>query len=418
MKTNKTSDLIAKRLSDEIQALRVIFKFHWILYEDLELYLYGRLHESDNVFKNLIARLLSKFLILKRRLPRGRGTVFVLSYGGAGRLNAIGINAENGDRIGCKYRVNDWIPNMGWETDLAAKSLMVMYRDLNKGCDIYTKREVMEMDQSLESYPAGLIKNADNSLIWLEVERPEKSRRQLDEEVIRFLNIYRHGINIIGLKCHRVAHIIPAPLEMTFVDFIDYKEILASAARKILQPREVFVMDFFTFTLSQEYVRGYEVNRSLNSKGSMNGIETASFNIFLNEDHKPFNRVRFDGYSRDDHYKLVFLDVYRLWKYWDGDPQVPVFESWPEELKKKIESRLMNNGDRWPYAQVPRVAFKVKYVIEKDLFGRKKEYIKKEISFIDGRHRTLYLKHAGAIKIPVWVHRSQADDLVYYCGYV
>ncbi len=119
--------------------------------------------------------------------------------------------------------------------------------------------------------------------------------------------------------------------------------------------------------------------------------------------------------SDDSRHRVVTIDLRRLLACADRDTTdyvLPSVQDWPPGKAAGIREFLDPDKARIP--DMPFITFRE--TRPRTLLGIPGLSKTGVASFRNGQHRARYLAHAGATRVPVEVHETEADLLARYCG--
>ncbi len=163
------------RHANDIAGLLWIFKFGLLRTAEL-----GRLVRPQDTHNRThtdrqAANWVERNLVLKRKLPEGAGSVYVLSAAGVRFLNENGIAASTGKDLGDGSGA-DWLPPHSWKHDLIAAGVLSHLSAM--GFSVVPEPEVRRNNPALKGLkiPDGLA-TRQGVTSWVEIERSAKKWR-------------------------------------------------------------------------------------------------------------------------------------------------------------------------------------------------------------------------------------------------
>lgn len=160
------------RHQNTITALRFVHLFGWLRVVELSTLMKPHTATALEAGARLARSLISRRLVLARRLPEGAGQVLVLATAGVRLLAEFGICAVSGKGIG-RAMGQHWIPSMAWKHDVLAHAVLA---ELHKrGYEVLPEAEIRRRADPMAKLPDGLARAPDGSWLWLEVENARKS---------------------------------------------------------------------------------------------------------------------------------------------------------------------------------------------------------------------------------------------------
>lgn len=140
-----------------------------------------------------------------------------------------------------------------------------------------------------------------------------------------------------------------------------------------------------------------------------------SWIVKLRDDHPGYNEIKLKRSLPDNvNYTVVIVDAIRFLECYSRDmpgyilPPVPKWQGGKEEGIRIF----LNPSSGIP--EMPRVSFSLRQ--RRRFWGLAKPITDGVVTFVNGRHRSMYMAHSGALSFPVEVHISEADLLRQYCG--
>lgn len=160
------------RLQNDLAALHFVHLFSWLRVVELSTLMKPHTATALEAGSRLARSLISRRLVLARRLPEGAGQVLVLATAGVRLLAEHGICAVSGKSIG-RASGKYWIPSMTWKHDVLAHGVLC---ELHKrGYEVLPEAEIRRRAGAVAKLPDGLARARDGRWLWLEVENARKS---------------------------------------------------------------------------------------------------------------------------------------------------------------------------------------------------------------------------------------------------
>ncbi|MGB6096889.1 MAG: hypothetical protein WBF95_11415 [Comamonas thiooxydans] len=160
------------RLQNTVTALHFVHQFGWLRVVELGTLMKPHTATALEAGSRLARSLISRRLVLVRRLPEGAGQVLVLATAGVRLLAEFGICAVSGKSIG-RSLGQHWIPSMTWKHDVLAHGVLV---ELHKrGYEVLPEAEIRRRAGPMAKLPDGLARVPDGPWLWLEFENARKS---------------------------------------------------------------------------------------------------------------------------------------------------------------------------------------------------------------------------------------------------
>lgn len=160
------------RLQNTVTALHFVHQFGWLRVVELSTLMKHHTTTALEAGSRLARSLISRRLVLARRLPEGAGQVLVLATAGVRLLAEFGICAVSGKSLG-RSLGQHWIPSMTWKHDVLAHGVLC---ELHKrGYDVLPEAEIRRRAGNIAKLPDGLARAPDGSWLWIEVESARKS---------------------------------------------------------------------------------------------------------------------------------------------------------------------------------------------------------------------------------------------------
>lgn len=160
------------RLQNTVTALHFVHQFGWLRVVELGTLMKPHTATALEAGSRLARSLISRRLVLVRRLPEGAGQVLVLATAGVRLLAEHGICAVSGKSIG-RASGKYWIPSMTWKHDVLAHG--VLCELFKRGYEVLPEAEIRRRAGNIAKLPDGLARAPDGSWLWLEVESARKS---------------------------------------------------------------------------------------------------------------------------------------------------------------------------------------------------------------------------------------------------
>lgn len=160
------------RLQNDLAALRFVHLFGWLRIVELSTLMKPHTATALEAGSRLARSLVSRHLVLVRRLPEGAGQVLVLATAGVRLLAEHGIYATSGKSIG-RVLGQHWIPSMTWKHDVLAHG--VLCELFRRGYEVLPEAEIRRRAGNIAKLPDGLARAPDETWLWLEVESARKS---------------------------------------------------------------------------------------------------------------------------------------------------------------------------------------------------------------------------------------------------
>lgn len=147
------------------------------------------------------------------------------------------------------------------------------------------------------------------------------------------------------------------------------------------------------------------------------------WHISLSPNHPKYQSVGLVPRFNDADHRVVIVDVHKFIHFWSLDYRgyfLPDVDQWKPSKREGIFDFLSPSTPRENHVQMPIAFFNETVVqgVEKRflIFKRTVERTVRYVGFTNGRHRTRYLAHAGAIQLPVETSAKTAHLLEGYCG--
>lgn len=199
----------------DIDGLFWIEKFGWLRAQEIGRLLWPNIKHQIKYGERICRKWISdsKKYVIKRKLPLGAGSAYVLSSAGVRFLDEYGIQAKTGKDWGVTLQKNkdkskkedpekkedsvDWRPPSTWIHDLRSSSLLSLLHE--RGHEIKTETEIKKLAPGLVKIPDGLVKiKGSQTVCWVEVERAIKTGESLKELTNAIINIANKKAPIIG----------------------------------------------------------------------------------------------------------------------------------------------------------------------------------------------------------------------------
>lgn len=147
------------------------------------------------------------------------------------------------------------------------------------------------------------------------------------------------------------------------------------------------------------------------------------FQVQLGDDHPNYQSVTLRRRPGYEHYEVVEVDMGKLIHYSNHDLKgyvlAPV-EKWRQDKREGIFRFLAPPGPREQPVEMPVISFRERRIFQRQrkwvLFKKDVMRIQRYIGYTNGRHRTRYIDFAGAKRIPVMCHTTEAEALIAYCS--
>lgn len=145
----------------------------------------------------LARSLISRRLVLARRLPVGAGQVLVLATAGVRLLAEHGICAVSGKSIG-QASGQHWTPSMAWKHDVLAHA--VLCELFRRGYEVLPEAEIRHRAGNIAKLPDGLARAPDGTWAWLEVESARKTGRHMHRLANAIAAVSAGQVEICGVR--------------------------------------------------------------------------------------------------------------------------------------------------------------------------------------------------------------------------
>lgn len=147
------------------------------------------------------------------------------------------------------------------------------------------------------------------------------------------------------------------------------------------------------------------------------------WHVSLSPNHPQYQSVGLVPRFNDADHRVVVVDARKFIHFWSLDYRgyfLPEVDQWEPSKREGIFHFLSPPRQREKHVEMP-VAFLNETMIqcrEKRflVFKRTIERTVRYVGFTNGRHRTRYLAHAGAIQLPIETSAKTAQLLESYCG--
>lgn len=166
-------------LQNDLKGLRWIHDFGWLRPLEIGMLCWP---EAANPRKNgerIVRKWRKNSLVLKRKLPAGAGSAYVLSAAGAAFLQRYGFSAESGKDWGRAVE-GQWAAPASWRHDLMAAGLLAHLH--KRGFTIVPENRLRRENPGPGKIPDGLAM-VDGKVYWVEVERARKSDERMNDLV-------------------------------------------------------------------------------------------------------------------------------------------------------------------------------------------------------------------------------------------
>ncbi len=141
--------------------------------------------------------------------------------------------------------------------------------------------------------------------------------------------------------------------------------------------------------------------------------------VKLRDDHPDYNEIKLKRSLPDNaKYTVVIVDTTTFLDCYSRDIPgyiIPPVSEWEEGKEEGIRDFLNPSFPGIP--DMPRVSISLRQRRQRRRFWQSAEIITEAaVTFVNGRHRSLYMAFSGALSFPVEIHISEADLLRQYCG--
>lgn len=188
------------RLRNDLAALRFIHLFSWLRITSLGTLMKPHTATSLEAGSRLARSLISRQLVLARRLPEGAGQALVLAAAGVRLLAEHGIHAVSGKSIG-RTVGKEWIPSTAWKHDILAHGVLCELFKL--GYAVMPEAEIRRRAGILAKLPDGLARSPDGTWLWLEIENARKSGPHMRRLADAIAAVSEAQIEVCGVRPSR-----------------------------------------------------------------------------------------------------------------------------------------------------------------------------------------------------------------------
>ncbi|QTX19923.1 hypothetical protein [Comamonas aquatica] len=188
------------RLRKDVAALRFIHLFGWLRITSLGTLMKPHTATSLEAGSRLARSLISRQLVLARRLPEGAGQALVLAAAGVRLLAEYDIHAVSGKSIGQTVG-KEWTPSTTWKHDILAHGVLCELFKL--GYAVMPEAEIRRRVGILAKLPDGLARSPDGTWLWLEVENARKSGPHMRRLADAIAAVSGNQVEICGVRPSR-----------------------------------------------------------------------------------------------------------------------------------------------------------------------------------------------------------------------
>lgn len=188
------------RLQNDLAALRFVHLFGWLRIVELSTLMKPHTATALEAGSRLARSLVSRRLVLVRRLPEGAGQVLVLATAGVRLLAEHSTCAVSGKSIGQSLGLH-WIPAVTWKHDLLAHG--VLCELFRRGYEVLPEAEIRRRAGNIAKLPDGLARAPDGSWLWLEVESARKSGLHMRRLADAITAVSAGHVEICGVRPSR-----------------------------------------------------------------------------------------------------------------------------------------------------------------------------------------------------------------------
>ncbi|MBB2777968.1 UNVERIFIED_ORG: hypothetical protein HNP28_003310 [Comamonas terrigena] len=188
------------RLRNDVAALRFIHLFGWLRITSLGTLMKPHTATSLEAGSRLARSLISRQLVLARRLPEGAGQALVLAAAGVRLLAEYDIHAVSGKSIGQTVG-KEWTPSTTWKHDILAHGVLCELFKL--GYAVMPEAEIRRRVGILAKLPDGLARSPDGTWLWLEVENARKSGPHMRRLAYAIAAVSEAQIEVCGVRPSR-----------------------------------------------------------------------------------------------------------------------------------------------------------------------------------------------------------------------